>query len=405
MRACVWNCSQVKSANRSSSILYHRASCIGRKQTSLNTKHTDGVGLPDTATDCPLLIGCSPNNFWTQPQRALNLVAAQYPISYCLSSHARIWPSSESSVHTTFSDPSNMSNQGLGVSSVLKIASRAPRRDMAVLPPTSVLRIGPPCRVHIVLSGHERQRPRPHAVPSRQNTTYMNGRPPLISRVCHESRCVSLSSLADSRTSTHSEWPAKAQWQHGWRFGSSNWQNWRDRTRDAVHLNWEPAYDADWGPGGGRALPCLAWDASHGSAGGSMMPECPYSGTLTAHSIFDESDEDYIPEVPTPPDYIETPLSPNMNSATFEAIQQLSKWMVVMRVLVVHSQPQSRRDDRPVWTAGRCTACKSSTCLTRPRSKHTSISPRPAKDDTAVTDWSGLSSRVSRINQCMGSDG
>ena len=75
-------------------------------------------------------------------------------------------------------------------------------------------------------------------------TTYMNGRPPLISRVCHESRSITFKTgkiipVDESR-------PGEAEWVSG----LDTREAWRDSLRDSAHLNWISSSGIDFDCGG-----------------------------------------------------------------------------------------------------------------------------------------------------------
>lgn len=79
----------------------------------------------------------------------------------------------------------------------------------------------------------------------------MNGRPPVISRVCRESREVAFET---GNVPVFSEdIPLDAQWSSG----NSVTDPWLDHARDSVHLNWTPVYEADY-ISNGSLLHCLA---------------------------------------------------------------------------------------------------------------------------------------------------
>ena len=155
------------------------------------------------------------------------------------------------------------------------------------------------------------------------HTTDMNARPPLISRVCHESRCVAFKTGGTLPRYPSAGWPVEARWHSG----LENEEAWHDRARDAVHLNWEPACDPEY-TSSGSPLHCLSWDASHESVGGSMTIRC-------LDPSFDEHQLDGV-------DYTRAP-GPFRNSLNpdklrdLEALERQAEWLVVLRIIVVHS--------------------------------------------------------------------
>ena len=140
----------------------------------------------------------------------------------------------------------------------------------------------PPCKLH--------------------DTTYMNLRPPLISRVCRESRDVAFET--GRFKSRSKDRPDNSKWVS---MNTVNYNVWEDPTRDSYHLNWSACYNADYG-GDGNPLGCLAWNAAQVRGGGSMMV-----------SFLDESSYHFK--------------TPEM----IEHLGQLPSWLVVMRVVVVHA--------------------------------------------------------------------
>lgn len=135
-----------------------------------------------------------------------------------------------------------------------------------------------------------------------RQTTRANGRPPVISRVCRESRLVALEAGGRHQNSLPAP-PKAAAW------GSVSTRNsWVDRSRDSVHLNWTPAYEPYYWSDG-SALHYLAWKAAH-TLGGSFM--------------FDYLDESFDLDVDL--------------EKRLPALQQVSHWVVVMRIIVVHAR-------------------------------------------------------------------
>ncbi|KAK3708149.1 hypothetical protein LTR37_011653 [Vermiconidia calcicola] len=156
------------------------------------------------------------------------------------------------------------------------------------------------------------------------HTTAINSRPPVISRICHESRCVAFKTGRTLPLDPSGAWPVEAQWQHD----LMNNKAWQDRARDAVHLNWVSTCDIEY-VSSGNPLGCLSWDASHNSVGGSMMIRC-LDRYFDQHDL---DDEDHSPPPGTP---VEWPLSPD-ELRDLEALERQAKWLVVVRIVIVHS--------------------------------------------------------------------
>ncbi|CRG91180.1 hypothetical protein PISL3812_08228 [Talaromyces islandicus] len=139
-------------------------------------------------------------------------------------------------------------------------------------------------------------------------TTEVNGRPPVITRVCVESRAVALKTggffefFHNTDNMLHKPRPSEAQWESDTSINMA----WFDHTRDLIHLNWHPSYEADF-VGKGSPLKSLAWDASQAAGGGSLFIE-----------------------------YFQTLHMPRAELS--DILNQLPTWMVVMRVIVVHTE-------------------------------------------------------------------
>ena len=81
-------------------------------------------------------------------------------------------------------------------------------------------------------------------------TSTLNGLPPLISRVCRESRAVALQSRS---VMPEIDVPEEASWKSGMKLRHPI-----DPLRDIIHLNWEPGSAEFPSHGGSFLLPCLA---------------------------------------------------------------------------------------------------------------------------------------------------
>ena len=139
-----------------------------------------------------------------------------------------------------------------------------------------------------------------------RQTTDINRKLPVISRVCRESRLIALEKGNYYDYGEVSP-PVEAEWiSH-----SHVERSWVDPSRDTIHLNWTPCYEAEhWADG--SALDYLAWSAAR-ARGGSFM--------------FDYLDNEFDGDA-----FLEERI---------EAFQQLQHGRVVMRVIVVHSEFQT----------------------------------------------------------------
>lgn len=122
-------------------------------------------------------------------------------------------------------------------------------------------------------------------------TSHMNGHPPLISRVCRESRVVAL----QSRSLIPKEgMPEDAKWRTDTQLNIPI-----DRSRDLVHLNWTPG--SPYYHSRGSSVSYLAWHAAWVARGGSLMKD-------------------------------------NLRYAEIDALKKMSSWLVVMRVVIIHAR-------------------------------------------------------------------
>lgn len=133
-------------------------------------------------------------------------------------------------------------------------------------------------------------------------TSNINQQPPVISRVCRESRRVAFESGYQLGKESP---PPEARWNCSLLITKA----WIDPSRDTIHLNWTPCYGADWSSsrGEGSALDYLAW-SSRRARGGSFM--------------FDYLDHTRDGGVKM--------------GERIGAIQQLRNGVVVMQIVVVH---------------------------------------------------------------------
>lgn len=151
-------------------------------------------------------------------------------------------------------------------------------------------------------------------------TTYRNGRPPIISRVCRESRAVAFETGGPLEFSE--EMPLDARWVSG----TIAIDPWLDRVRDSVHLNWAPSCEAQYSSHG-NPLRCLAWGAGRVARGGSLMVDY-FVDMFPPRGQFPPAGG-----VSTAPNHSRNPEA----SRAMDVLGQLPSWMVVMRVLIVHA--------------------------------------------------------------------
>jgi hypothetical protein len=102
---------------------------------------------------------------------------------------------------------------------------------------------------------------------------FLNGLPPVITRVCQESRAVAYE--CEGWPDSYGEVPTEADWvcsTNGDIRIANNF--WLDYKRDLVNLNWLPYYGLYYGNGSGSVLMHLAWHAKKLGRRPSIMAEC-----------------------------------------------------------------------------------------------------------------------------------
>ncbi|KAK5674860.1 hypothetical protein LTS10_012597 [Elasticomyces elasticus] len=148
-----------------------------------------------------------------------------------------------------------------------------------------------------------------------QGTTFANGLPPVLTRVCLESRKVARETgvlqLPASHETTGLVWEAD----------SLRKQDWEDHARESVHLHWTYIYGAD-SESSGRPLDYLVRHAASVAGGGSFMAKY-------MDSRFDWSGE------AARVNEIEKSFEPEI-LRDLEALRKLPSLQVVVRVIVVH---------------------------------------------------------------------
>lgn len=155
-------------------------------------------------------------------------------------------------------------------------------------------------------------------------TTHANSRPPLVSRVCRESRSVAFKA-GQTTTVDPSDGHSDLDW---WTSGTVQPDLWQDPVRDTVHLNWTSTCEAEFSSSG-SALACLAWEALHLSGRGSLT-------VLYLDPEFDWPDRYSQFELAVPlAEQSAEPLDPGKQDELNELFR-LPSWLVVVRMIVVH---------------------------------------------------------------------
>ncbi|KAJ5279770.1 hypothetical protein N7478_005142 [Penicillium angulare] len=104
------------------------------------------------------------------------------------------------------------------------------------------------------------------------SSAILNALPPVISRVCQESRHVAHESGGIMPEDFHDDLPDDDEFIPG--TSTAFLDNfWIDRTRDSAHLNWGPSYQAIYQRSDGSALACFAWQCRQVAGRPSLMAD------------------------------------------------------------------------------------------------------------------------------------
>ncbi|KAH0043574.1 hypothetical protein KCU78_g548, partial [Aureobasidium melanogenum] len=155
-----------------------------------------------------------------------------------------------------------------------------------------------------------------------------NAGPPLLTRVCHESRRVAFAT---------GRWVPRLDWRGaGWFAGPSeaDWNTgnvidrgfWEDAFHDSAHMNWTSIYDIVCPRMPGHPLTSLAQEAKRLNGTASFMLECLMTRWIGESEPYDEP-------IAYPLEGI--PISPRQQE-DLAALKLLPEWLVVVRVVVIH---------------------------------------------------------------------
>jgi hypothetical protein len=164
---------------------------------------------------------------------------------------------------------------------------------------------------------------------SLMSTSRSNTRPPLLARVCRESRRVAFVTrnwlpMLDWRGAGSSDGPREADWNTG---NVIDRGCWKDTSRDSAHMNWTLGYDTEYGPlMDGHPLTSLAREAKRLNGSASFMPEC----IMIDHTF---EPEPYDRPILRPLEGV--PIN-QRKQEDLAALKLLPEWMVVVRVVVIH---------------------------------------------------------------------
>ncbi|CAD0110495.1 unnamed protein product [Aureobasidium uvarum] len=160
------------------------------------------------------------------------------------------------------------------------------------------------------------------------STSRSNARPPLLTRICRESRRVAFAA---------GKWVPKLEWRGAGSFDGpreADWETgnvidrgfWEDASRDSTHMMWTAIYDIDFGPPiSGHPLTTLAQEAKRLNGSASFMLD-----EMTIGIGEGEPFDDPIPQL-----FDKIPLDKGRPD-DLAALKLLPEWMVVVRVVVIH---------------------------------------------------------------------
>lgn len=138
------------------------------------------------------------------------------------------------------------------------------------------------------------------------STAKLNGLPPVLTRVCQESRDVAHESGGVITENFYKDLPAEDYFMTTTSAGIAD-DFWVDPKRDSVHLNFEPLYEAIYQNSFGPALACLAWESRQVIGRPSFVVD------WLSDIHFDREEE------------------------RFEVFEQITSWWVIMRTVIVHA--------------------------------------------------------------------
>ena len=164
-----------------------------------------------------------------------------------------------------------------------------------------------------------------------QATTYMNSRPPALTRVCYESRHLTFKAGGLNGFELF-EGPEDERWDSHTRHSPGT--VWEDRTRDIAHMHWVPEFHPSY-PTWGNPIPYIAAKARYLSGIGSVMI---YNIDQYFGNPFfdDDEDQDDDDEAIGSPAARQLPPLDAAAPRNLETLLQIRSWLVVMRIIVVH---------------------------------------------------------------------
>ncbi|KAJ5376330.1 hypothetical protein N7509_013216 [Penicillium cosmopolitanum] len=137
------------------------------------------------------------------------------------------------------------------------------------------------------------------------HTAKLNGLPPVITRVCQESRYIAHESGSIVPDDFYDDLPGDAVFVSSTTAGISD-EFWVDPKRDSVHTNWTPYADAAYSNNDGSALASLAWHSCQVVGRPSFM--CDWFTRMI--------DQKY---------------------ERFDVFEKVPSWLVIMRTVFIHA--------------------------------------------------------------------
>ncbi|KAH0194356.1 chromate transporter, partial [Aureobasidium melanogenum] len=147
----------------------------------------------------------------------------------------------------------------------------------------------------------------------------------LCCRICRESRSVATES-GGFVTECDPDQPSDAYWTSSFDFEDA----WVDKTHGAPHLNWTSTYEPQfcWA---GWPINCMIWESQKFSATPSIMLELIHTRTFGPRPF----------PLTLPDGRLQCRRKPNEETEFIDANKKLPSWLVVMDVVVVHSDLSS----------------------------------------------------------------
>ncbi|THZ52339.1 hypothetical protein D6C90_01193 [Aureobasidium pullulans] len=158
-----------------------------------------------------------------------------------------------------------------------------------------------------------------------------NGRPPLLTRVCHESRQIAFETgEMGPKLTTEEKEAIDLSGEPEWSTGTNiQWDVWKDSVRDSTHLSWDGGHQINLGyTTRGHPLVSLAREAKRLNGKASFMVD--YIQDL----MYSEPDDE--PLFPFAWAFVNKWPVSEENQKNLAALKLLPEWLVVVNVIVIH---------------------------------------------------------------------